>query len=149
MSLIVDLMAAPPNLPASSRFTVGNGLLYFGSGTLLMAWPNAVQVVFRDPSFVGKEAALVRVLGMTLAIIGWFYIFGGRSGGRQVVAASVLDRVLLVPLILGPAAWGGLFPHTLGTFAVLDPVLGIVAWWLLSQEPIPHQTQPHPGTPAA
>ena len=63
--------------------------------------------------FVGREAALVRILGMTVAIIGWFYLFGGRSGGRQVVAASVLDRIILVPLVLVPIAISGVFPHLL------------------------------------
>lgn len=140
MSFIADLEASPPGLSTSSRFTVYNGLLYLASGILIMAWPNAVQVLFRDPGSVGNEASLVRVLGMTLSIIGWLYFFGGRSGGRQVVAASVLDRVLLVPLVLVPAASGGLFPHTLGMFAVLDPVLGIIAWWLLARERQPRRS---------
>ena len=50
-----------------------------------------------DSAFAGREEALVRVLGMTRAVIGWLYLFGGRSGARQFVAASVLDRVVLVP----------------------------------------------------
>jgi len=71
---------------------------------------------------------------MTVAILGWFYVFGGRSGGRQFVAATVLDRIILVPLVLVPAAASGVFPHTLMMFAVLDPVLALVAWRLLSTE---------------
>jgi len=77
---------------------------------------------------------MMRVLGMTVAIIGWFYFFGGRAGGRQIVAASILDRIVLVPLVLVPAAAGGVFPHTLMLFAVLDPVLALVAWRLLSRD---------------
>ena len=100
-------------------------------GTLLLIWPGAVQTLFFDPEFVGRESALVRILGMTVAIIGWFYFFCGRSGGRQVVAASVLDRIILVPLVLVPLAVAGVFPHLLLTFAILDPVLGLVAWHLL------------------
>jgi hypothetical protein len=71
---------------------------------------------------------------MAVAIIGWFYLFGGRSGGRQVVAASVLDRIILVPLVLIPLALAGVFPRLLLTFAVLDPLLGLVAWYLLARE---------------
>ena len=149
MSLLADLEASPPHLSVSSRFTVFNGLFYLAAGSLFMVWPGAVQALFRDPGFVGSEAPLVRVLGMTLAIIGWLYCFGGRSGGRQVVAASVLDRVLLVPLILVPAALGGLFPHTFGTFAVLDPVLGLVAWRLLARERQARQPSPAAGAGAA
>jgi hypothetical protein len=71
---------------------------------------------------------------MTVAIIGWFYLFGGRSGGRQVVAASVLDRIILVPLVLVPIAISGVFPHLLLFFAILDPLLGLVTWYLLAKE---------------
>ena len=105
-----------------------------GAGALFMIWPGAVQTIFLDPDFVGREAALVRLVGMTLAIIGWFYLFGGRSGGRQVVAASVLDRIILVPLVLIPLAMAGVFPHLLFTFAILDPLLGLIAWYILAKE---------------
>ena len=131
MSLLTALRESPADLAVASRFTALNGVLYLGVGALLLGWPGAVQTVFFDPAFVGREAALIRILGMTVAIIGWFYFFGGRSGGRQVVAASVLDRVILVPLVLVPLAVAGVFPHLLLTFAILDPILGLVAWHLL------------------
>jgi hypothetical protein len=67
------------------------------------------------------------VIGMTLAVIGWLYLFGGRSGSRQFGPASVIDRVVLVPLVLVPLVIAGIFPHTLGAFAILDPTLGIGA----------------------
>jgi hypothetical protein len=92
-----------------------------------------VQTIFRDAAFVGNEAALIRVVGMTVMVIGWLYLFGGLSGGRRIVAASVLDRVVLVPLVLVPVAIAGVFPHFFLGFAVLDPTLGIGAWLLLSR----------------
>lgn len=131
MSLFSALCETPSRVPFSSRFTLLNGVFYMGAGMLLLVWPGAVQTLFLDPEFAGRESALVRVLGMTLAIIGWFYFFGGRSGSRQIVAASVLDRVILVPLVLVPLALAGVFPHLFLTFAVLDPVLGLIAWHLL------------------
>jgi hypothetical protein len=39
-------------------------------------------------------------MGMTVVVIGWLYLFGGRSGARQIVAASVVDRLVLVPAVL-------------------------------------------------
>jgi hypothetical protein len=90
-------------------------------------------MLFRDAPFAGHEEALMRVVGMTVMVIGWLYLFGGRSGARQVVAASVLDRVVLVPAVLVPVAIAGVFPHLLLTFAILDPSLGIGAWVLLSR----------------
>ena len=134
MSLITDLKASPPTLAASSKFTSFNGFVYLAAGVLLMVWPGSVQALFRDPAFVGREAELMRVIGMTVVIIGWFYLFGGRSGGRQVVAASVLDRIILVPLVLVPTAMAGVFPHLLLTLAILDPLLGLIAWYLLAKE---------------
>lgn len=134
MSLIRDLKDAPTNLATSSRFTVLNGVIYLAAGTLLMIWPGALQTLFLESAFVGREAALVRVIGMAVAIIGWLYVFGGRSGGRQVVAASVLDRIILVPLVLIPLALAGVFPRLLLLFAILDPLLGLVAWYLLARE---------------
>jgi hypothetical protein len=70
------------------------------------------------------------VVGMAVAVIGWLYVFGGRSGARQFGPASVVDRVVLVPVVLVPLVTAGVFPHVLGAFAILDPSLGIGAWML-------------------
>jgi hypothetical protein len=58
-------------------------------------------------------------------------IFGGRSGARQVVASSVVDRLIFVPAVLIPLAVAGVLPHLFVTFAILDPCLAIGAWVLL------------------
>jgi hypothetical protein len=131
MSLIKDLLEKPPILSAASRYTAMNGFIYLGCGALLMAWPGVTQTIFMDRAFVGHEDALIRVMGMTVAVIGWLYLFGGRSGARQIVAASVVDRLVLVPAVLLPLAFAGVFPHLLGTFAILDPSLAVGAWWLM------------------
>ena len=133
MSLMKDLLARPFDQAITSKYTAMNGLIYLGFGGLVLIWPGMVQTVFRDTAFVGNEAALIRVMGMTVIVIGWLYLFGGLSGGRRIVAASVLDRVVLVPLVLVPLAIAGVFPHFLLAFAVLDPTLGIGAWLLLSR----------------
>ena len=134
MTLIASLREAPANLSVASKFTSACGLLYLVFGALFLLWPAAVQKLFLDPDFVGNEATLTRLLGMTVAVVGWLYFFGGRSGGKQVVAASILDRLVLVPLVLIPAAVAGVFPHTLLLFAALDPALALLAWRLLSRE---------------
>ncbi len=134
MSTVKDLLEKATPLSAASRYTAANGILYLGSGALIIAWPGAIQTIFMDSAFAGREEALVRVVGMTLAVIGWLYLFGGRSGVRQFVAASVFDRVVLVPAVLVPLAMAGVFPHVLMTFAILDPLLGIGAWLLLGRK---------------
>ena len=125
--LIADLFAIRTPLAKSSHFTVLNGYLYLAGGALLLLWPGVAQTVFMERAFVGDEAALFRVIGMTIAIVGWFYVFAGRSGARQMVAASVVDRLTLVPLVLLPLGLMGVFPKVLLSFALLDPALGIVA----------------------
>jgi hypothetical protein len=94
----------------------------------LVVWPGVIQTVFREPAFVGHEQALMRVIGLTIVVIGWLYFFGGRSGSRQFVTASVVDRLVFVPAVLIPLTVAGVFPHLFLTFAVLDGVLAIGAW---------------------
>jgi hypothetical protein len=107
-----------------------NGFIYLGMGALFVVWPGAVQTIFMDEPFGGREEALFRVIGMTVMVIGWLYLFGGRSGSRGVVAASVLDRWILVPAVLVPVAIAGVFPHALLAFALLDASLALGAWVL-------------------
>ena len=133
MSLIKDLLEKPATLSTASKYTVLNGIVYLVSGALLIVWPGAIQTLFKDPAFAGHEEMLMRLIGMTLAVIGWLYLFGGRSGGRQFVAASVIDRVILVPVVLVPLVAAGVFPHLLTTFAILDPALAVGAWVLLAR----------------
>jgi hypothetical protein len=92
------------------------------------------QTLFFEPAFTGHESGLLRVIGMTLAIIGWLYIFGSRSAGAQVAAATVLDRITIVPLVLFGVSLTGTFPHLFLVFAILDPILGLGAWWLLARK---------------
>jgi hypothetical protein len=146
MSLTKDLLERPFDQAITSKYTAMNGLIYLGFRALVLVWPGMVQAIFGDAAFVGNEAALIRIVGMTVMVIGWLYLFGGLSGGRRIVAASVLDRVVLVPLVLVPLAIAGVFPRFLLTFAVLDPTLALGAWVLLrrSDRPRSYSTA---GTP--
>ena len=134
MPLIADLLTTPRGLPDASRYTVANGLFYMISGVTFLTAPGVVQAIFADPPFAGHDEASVRVVGLLIATIGWLVMFGGLSGQRQFVAATVVSRILFVPAVLVPLAMAGLFPHALYTFAVLDPALAIGAWIYLSQD---------------
>ena len=70
---------------------------------------------------LAKRVRLFRVIGLLLVVVGWLYLFGGRSGARQPVAASVIDRLIFVPLVFLPLAYAGVFPHLLVTFAISIP----------------------------
>jgi hypothetical protein len=134
MSLMKDLLAKPPALTTASKYTALNGVAYLVVGALLVVWPAVTQTLFRDAAFVGHEEALMRVIGLTIVVIGWLYVFGGRSGGRQIVAASVIDRLVFVPSVLVPLAIAGVFPRLLVAFAIFDASLAIGAWVLLGRE---------------
>ncbi|HEX4984673.1 MAG TPA: hypothetical protein VFV71_01245 [Burkholderiales bacterium] len=139
MAFIDDLLARPGTLSAGSRYSVANGVIYLALGLMFIAWPGATQTLFMDRPFVGDEQALFRVLGLTVVVIGWLYVFGGRTGGRQFSAASVIDRWIFVPGVLVPLAIAGVFPHVLLAFAILDVTLAVGAWVLL------RRTRPTPS----
>ena len=133
MSLIETSLERPASLSIASKYTAMNGIVYLSAGALLILWPDAVQAIFRDRAFAGDEQGLIRALGMAVVVIGWLYLFGGRGGGRQVVVASVIDRLIFVPVVLLPVAASGIFPHVLVAFTVLDMSLAVGAWVLLAR----------------
>ncbi len=103
INLFNDLLAKPSNLRASSKYMEIDGLMRLLLGALLIVGPLLAQTV------------------------------GRRSGGEQVVAASVVDRLVFVPLVLVPLAIAGVFPHLLLAFAFLDVTLAIVAWGIVAR----------------
>jgi hypothetical protein len=109
-----------------------NGVVYLAAGALLMVWPGAVQTLLFDAPFAAHEQGLFCALGMAVAVIGWLYLFGGRSGGRQFAACKVLDRCILVPIVCIPLAAAGVFPHTFLAFAFLDVALAVGIWVIRS-----------------
>jgi hypothetical protein len=133
MSLINQLRHKQTSLTTASKYTALNGMGYLVVGAILIVWPGVTQTLFREPAFAGHEEALMRVIGLTVVVIGWLYVFGGRSGARQVVAASVIDRLVFVPAVLIPLAIAGVFPRLFLTFTLLDASLAIGAWILLAR----------------
>lgn len=82
MNFINELLETSPILTTASRYTALNGVIYLIAGVTLAVWPGVVQTLFRDPNFTGHEGALMRVIGLTVLVIGWLYVFRGRSGAR-------------------------------------------------------------------
>jgi hypothetical protein len=98
-------------------------------GATFYAWPGSVQVLLRAPPFQGGEAGLVRAVGMTLALIGYFYVAGSRTGLDRFAVATILSRLVFVPsLLLALVATGELSPELGVPFAVVDPALAVGAW---------------------
>lgn len=134
MSLIINALGdRPAHLSAASRYTTFNGIIYLALGLVLILWPSVVQTLLRDRAFVGDEQGLMRAVGLTILVIGWLYLFGGRSGARQAVAASVVDRLIFVAPVALSLAFAGVFPHLFVAVAILDVSLAVGAWALLSK----------------
>jgi len=127
---------APPHTPLTA-YTFWNGVFYMVAGATWYLWPGSAQVLLRAPPFqsVG-EVGLVRSIGMLLAILGYFYMFGARTGQDRFGVATILDR-LLVPVLLVPLVIAGELTPQLGLpFAVIDPVLAIGAWIIHSRSQV-------------
>ena len=69
---------------------------------------------------------------MTIALIGYFYFFGARTGQDRFGVATILDR-LIVPVLLVPLVMGEISPQLGVPFAVLDPILAIGAWAIFAR----------------
>ena len=128
MALIKDLLEKGANLSTASKYTAMSGFICIGGGVLLIVWPGVVRTLFMDQAFVDHEAGIIRMVGLTPLVVGGYFLFGGRSGARQLVAASAIERIVFVPAVLVPQAMASVFPHLLGVFAILDPALAIGAW---------------------
>ncbi len=118
---------APPHTPLT-RYTFWNGVLYLTLGAVIGVWPGFGQTVFRAPPYQAGEAGLVRTLGMLLAVVGYLYVFGARTGQDRFAVSTILDRLVLPFLLLALVITGELAPELGIPFAVLDPALGIGAW---------------------
>lgn len=117
-----------------SRYTVWNGVLYLGLGAQLYVWPGAAQVLFMAPPFQAGEAGLVRLTGVTLAVVGWFYVMGGRTGAESFGLSTLVDRFALPFLLLPLVFFAGVDPHLAVPFAVLDPLLALGALLIWRKE---------------
>jgi hypothetical protein len=119
---------APPHTPLT-RYTAWNGLLYILLGGVFYGWPGSAQMLLRAQPFQAGEAGYVRTLGATIVFIGYLYLSGARTGQDRFGAATILGRLLLVPVLLGLLVATGQLWARLGVpFIALDPVLAIGAW---------------------
>jgi hypothetical protein len=126
------LTERPAARSAAHRLTSIAGLFYLATGLTMCAAPRLMPILFFEPTFVGREEGLMRLVGWIMAVVGWFLWVGGRTAGRSLIAAGIVAR-LAVPLVAIPLAMSGVFPHMMFVFGVLDPISGLVTWRILSK----------------
>lgn len=123
------MLETPAGSPgALSRYTFWNGVMYIAVGASFYLAPDIVrQMLFMAP-FSGHEEGYMRLLGVAVAIIGWFYVFGARTRAESFAMATVADR-LAVPVLLLPLYFTGQMPAgPIFAFALLDPLLAFGAY---------------------
>jgi hypothetical protein len=96
MSFLKDLRHKPPGLTVASKYTALNGIGYLVVGVILIVWPGVTQTLFREPAFAGHEQALMRVIGLTVAVIGWVLLW------RSLWSAAIHCRFSHRPIDLRP-----------------------------------------------
>ena len=138
MTFLQALLARPAHLTPLSRYTIANGAFYLAFGLTLYAWPQAANLLGAAP-YAADQDGLVRLVGFCVALIGWFYVFGGRGNTDAFGLSTVADR-LLVPLFVLPLGLTGAVDLGLVLpLAILDPLLGLGAYaiWRRQQAPAP------------
>lgn len=142
MSFFPTLLAAPPATPLS-RYTAWNGALYLALGAVFYAWPGAANVLFGAAPYEAGEEGLLRVVGVTVMVIGWFYVWGARTRADSFGLATIVDRALIPLLLLPLAVTGAVDPRLVLPFAILDPLLAIGAFviWRRSARASPGLTR--------
>lgn len=144
MDFFQSLLAAPPQTPLS-RYTTWNGVLYLGLGLSLFAWPGAAQALFFAEPFEAGEEGMVRVIGFSVMVIGWFYVMGGRTAATSFGLATVADRFVVPFFLLPLALTGAVDPHLVVPFAVLDPALAVGAFLIWRRQGVATSAAPVTG----
>jgi hypothetical protein len=123
---MLEAPAGPPG--ALSRYTFWNGVVYLVVGGSLYLAPDMVRKLLFMAPFSGHEEGYMRLLGVAVAIIGWFYVFGARTRADSFALATVADRIA-VPVLLLPLYFTGQMPAgPVFAFALLDPLLALGAY---------------------
>lgn len=129
-----------PSFSSTSIYLILQGCTYLLAGLLALFVPNVVPLLlFFD--FKAGQASMMRLVGVVLLVVGYFYIQGGRgstSTAEWIASSAVHDR-LLIPFILMPL---GILDQDVPLnlciiFSVLDSVFALTTYlvWRKEYEP--------------
>jgi hypothetical protein len=123
---MLETPARPPS--ALSIYIFWNGVLYLAVGAALYVDPDLVRKLLFMAPFSGHELGYSRALGVAVAVIGWLYMFGARTGADSFALATVADRIAVPVLLLPLYFTGQLEAGLVFAFALLDPLLALGAY---------------------
>lgn len=123
------MLETPAGSPgALARYTFWNGVMYLVVGGALYLTPDIARKLFFMAPFAGLEEGYMRMLGVTVAIIGWFYVFGARTRADSFALSTVADRIAVPALLLPLYFTGQMAAGPVFAFALLDPLLALGAY---------------------
>ena len=130
-------------MSATHRFLFLQGIFYCILGGMFAFMPSTsamLVLAFLDDA----EAAMLRLTGVAVFVIGYFYIQGARSNSPTFVAETCFDRLVLVPPLLLLMILYSRFMLCLA-FLLLDPLLALLTALRFDQEKLAkgaHMQQP-------
>jgi len=123
------MLETPAGSPgALSRYTFWNGVMYLVVGGAFYLAPDMVRKLLFMTPFSGHEEGYMRLLGVAVAIIGWFYVFGARTRADSFALSTVADRIAVPALLLPLYFTGQMAAGPIFAFALLDPLLALGAY---------------------
>ncbi len=112
-----------------------NSYLYMFLGLWICIYPTFLSSIGLFPEVVGREIGFIQVIGFTLFVIGYFYFFGARTRKKSFCLASIFDRLILVPIVLGfIVVTDSLEIDFVLPFLILDPLLALGALYIWRSE---------------
>ena len=112
-------------LSATHQGLVYQGILYCAMGFLGLLAPSVFPVILFMEPFDVSEMPFVRLAGVALLIIGYFYIQIARTNLGFFVSVSILDRIILPVVFI--YLWScGLRRNICILFAIMDPTLALM-----------------------
>ena len=117
---------------SKAAFTIKAFAVYLvGLGALLALVPNLMLALF---GFAPTSEVWIRVLGVVVFNLGWYYWYAAVSEARPFFAASVVTRAFALVAFVALVAAGFAQP-TLILFGAIDAAGGLWTWLVLRSEP--------------
>jgi hypothetical protein len=114
-----------------AAFTIKAFAVYLGAlGASLVLAPNFMLSLF---GFAPTSEVWIRVLGVVVFNLGWYYWYAAVSEARPFFAASVVTRVFALLAFSGLVV-AGFAPPMLALFGVVDAAGGAWTWLALRKD---------------
>jgi len=115
---------------SSSRTLIYFGIYLFAVGITLLLAPNAMLRLFEIPE---TNEVWVRVVGMLVGYLGFYYVQAGRLRMIEFVRLSVYTRSTALAFFVGFVLFGLAEPPFI-LFGALDFLGALWTWWALRLE---------------